>query len=62
MPRELDLRAGVVARPSSAVTVPSPNLLWNTCMPERRPCEGAVFCGGTGGLAKVLVAAGACVP
>src|SRR6218665_1461191 len=27
-------------------TMPSPNLLWNTCMPERRPCEGAAFCGG----------------
>src|SRR6218665_2243438 len=26
--------------------MPSPNLLWNTCMPERRPCEGAAFCGG----------------
>src|SRR6478752_2115726 len=38
--------------PSSAVTVPSPNLVWNTCIPERRPCEGAAFCGGTGGLAK----------
>ena len=38
--------------PSMASTVPSPNLLWNTCMPLRRPCEGAAFCGGTGGEAN----------
>src|SRR6218665_2036131 len=40
------LRRPADGRCRDTSTMPSPNLLWNTCMPERRPCEGAAFCGG----------------
>ena len=35
--------------PSTASTLPSPNLLWNTVMPALIPCEGSAFCLGTTG-------------
>ena len=37
--------------PSIDITLPSPNLVWNTFMPARSPCDGD-FCTGTWGLAK----------
>ena len=35
---------------STASTLPSPNLVWNTVLPALIPCSGAAFCTGTGGL------------